>query len=84
MIIIDQLNFAEMYQQHMKQANRSRKDPIHWDQKAEKMATTVFNPQDCYLQDFQSLMNFNGAQSILDVGCGPGSVCLSIADKFQK
>lgn len=84
MMIIDQLNFAEMYQQHMKQANRSRKDPIHWDQKAEKMATTVFNPQDCYLQDFQSLMNFNGAQSILDVGCGPGSVCLSIADKFQK
>lgn len=33
-MLIDQLDFAQMYQQHMQQAQRSRKEPEHWDKKA--------------------------------------------------
>lgn len=44
-MLIDQLDFAQMYQQHMQQAQRSRKEPEHWDKKAQKMAQTCANPQ---------------------------------------
>ena len=83
-MIIDDIDFSVLYQQHMQQANRTRKEATHWDQKAEKMAVTCANPQDPYLQHFRSLMDFQGAETLLDVGCGPGSVCLSIADQFKQ
>lgn len=81
-MLIDQLDFAQMYQQHMQQAQRSRKEPEHWDKKAQKMAQTCANPQDPYLIRFRELMDFTGAKTLLDVGCGPGSVCLALAKHF--
>lgn len=40
-MLIHQLDFAQMYQQHMQQAQRSRKEPEHWDKKPNKWHKTV-------------------------------------------
>lgn len=84
MMLIHQLNFAHMYQQHMQQAQRSRKEPEHWDKKAQQMAQNCANPNDPYLLRFRELMDFTGAETLLDVGCGPGSVSLCLANQFQS
>ncbi|MCW2256533.1 SAM-dependent methyltransferase [Providencia alcalifaciens] len=83
-MLIDQLDFASMYQQHMQQAQRTRKEPAHWDKKAQQMAQTCANPQDPYLIRFRELIDFSDAKTLLDIGCGPGSVCLSLANHFTS
>ncbi len=81
---IHQLDFAQMYQEHMQQAQRTRKEPEHWDKKAQQMAKNCANPNDPYIIRFRELMDFTGAKTLLDVGCGPGSIALSLADQFQS
>lgn len=81
---IDDIDFAQLYKNHLAQAERTRKEPEHWDNRAEKMAQNCANPNDLYLQKFRQLMDFTGAQTLLDVGCGPGSVALSVAEKFKQ
>ena len=83
-MLINQINFAKMYQQHMQQAQRSRKEPEHWDKKAQQMAQTCANPHDPYLVHFRELMDLAGAETLLDVGCGPGSVSLCLAHEFKE
>ncbi|TOP24653.1 class I SAM-dependent methyltransferase, partial [Vibrio parahaemolyticus] len=36
------------------------------------------------LVQFRELMDFTGAQSLLDVGCGPGSISLCLANQFKE
>ncbi|ATA21444.1 methyltransferase family protein [Gibbsiella quercinecans] len=83
-MLIDDIDFATLYQQQMKLAKRTEKTPEHWDRRAEKMAQTCANPQDPYLAQLIARMDFTGAQTLLDMGCGPGSVCLNVADRLQR
>ncbi len=81
---IETTDFAELYKNHMQQAQRTKKEPEHWDKRAEKMAENCANPNDHYLIKFREMMDFSDAETLLDVGCGPGSISIHVADKFKK
>ncbi|KAA9002552.1 methyltransferase domain-containing protein [Affinibrenneria salicis] len=83
-MLIDEINFADLYQQQLKLAERTEKTPEHWDQRAEKMAASCASPQDTYLPQLLTKMDLSGADTLLDMGCGPGSVCLALADRLQR
>jgi SAM-dependent methyltransferase len=83
-MVLDELDFAELYRQQMQQAGRSTKAPEHWDARAEKMAEVCANPQDPYLLQLQQKMSLQGASTLLDMGCGPGSVCLNLAASLTQ
>ncbi len=59
-----------------------KKTPDHWDQRAEKMAENCASPTDSYLQQLTSKIDLQGAQTLFDMGCGPGTVSLALADKL--
>ncbi|QSX33198.1 class I SAM-dependent methyltransferase [Shewanella avicenniae] len=82
-MLIDELDFAALYHQQMQQAGRTTKAPEHWDSRAEKMAELCANKQDPYLQQLLAKIDLTGAKSLLDVGCGPGTVSLNVADKLN-
>lgn len=82
-MIIDDINFSQLYRDHMKQAGRVAKPASSWDSRAEKMAENCANPQDEYLIKFLALMDLNGAKTLLDIGCGPGTICLSVANRLE-
>lgn len=82
-MIIDQIDFSALYRAHLARAARTAKTPEHWNKRAEKIAANCAAPRDPYLEQFAAKMDFSGAQTLLDVGCGPGSVCLNVASHFE-
>lgn len=81
-MLIDDIDFADLYLQQLKLAHRTEKTPDHWDQRAEKMAENCASPTDSYLQQLTAKIDLQGAQTLFDMGCGPGTVSLALADKL--
>lgn len=46
------------------------------------MAENCASPTDSYLQQLTSKIDLQGAQTLFDMGCGPGTVSLALADKL--
>lgn len=82
-MLIDDIDFAELYRQQLKVSGRTKKSPAHWDARAEKMAANCAQPTDSYLQQLLEYIDLTGAESLLDMGCGPGTVALALADKLK-
>ncbi|MFK3705874.1 class I SAM-dependent methyltransferase [Klebsiella sp. NPDC088457] len=82
-MLIDEINFAELYQQQLRLAGRTEKSPAHWDARAEKMAISGTQPLDDYLLQLLDKIDLTGAESLFDMGCGPGTVALALADKLR-
>lgn len=76
---INDINFDELYKNHIQLATREPKQPADWDKKAEKMQTSQFDLKNDYVKDFLARMDLDGVESVLDVGCGGGSIALSVA-----
>lgn len=46
------------------------------------MAENCASPTDSYLQQLTAKIDLQGAQTLFDMGCGPGTVSLALADKL--
>ncbi len=65
-MLIDDIDFADLYLQQLKLAHRTEKTPDHWDQRAEKMAENCASPTDSYLQQLTAKIDLQGAQTLFD------------------
>ena len=79
---LDQIDFAGMYRAHLARAERTRKDASAWDSRAAGMASKALRSR--YAEDFVARMDLRGATSLLDVGCGPGTIGLAVAGQLQR
>lgn len=84
MQIIENIDFGELYRNQVRLSGREQKTAAIWDARAQKMAWSYGLPQDPYIQSFISHIDLQGAQSLLDIGCGPGSICLPLAQHFKQ
>ena len=80
--MIDSIDFARMYKEHKKASTFKGKKAADWDEKAESMSKRVIDSP--YTAEFVSKMNLEGCESLLDVGCGPGTIALALAPKMKK
>jgi SAM-dependent methyltransferase len=80
--MIDSIDFANMYKQHKIASTFKGKKASDWDEKAESMSKRVIDSP--YTAEFISKMNIEGCESLLDVGCGPGTIALALAPKMKK
>ena len=79
---LDSLNFAKLYAQQMRLSTFKGKSSDDWDKKAKSMNSNVH--KSIYTQAFIKKIDTTDATSLLDVGCGPGTICLAIASKISK
>lgn len=79
---LDTIDFGAHYRAHLASAQRTRKSPGAWDSRAASMASKM--QRSPYVADFIARMDLSGAQSLLDVGCGPGTIGLAVADQLQR
>ncbi len=82
-MLIDDIDFAHLYRQQLKIARRTEKTPAHWDARAQKMAVNCARPADGYLLQLLEKIDLTGAETLFDMGCGPGTVALALADRLQ-
>lgn len=78
---LDDIDIAELYRQHLAQCGRPPKTPADWDKRAQRMSSK--QPGGYYANTLASRMNLEDCHSVLDVGCGPGSIGLLLAPRLQ-
>lgn len=81
---IKDIDFSLLYQNHLQAIAQKNKTPKDWDSKASNMASNLGEATDPYVKAFITRMNLTGAETLLDIGCGPGTICLPIASHFKQ
>lgn len=79
---LDRLDFAKLYKEQMKESTFKGKKSDDWDKRASSMNSNVHNS--IYTKTFIEQIDTRNATSLLDVGCGPGTIALAMASKLQK
>lgn len=79
---IEAIDFGRLYRDHLALPGRSHKSAAAWDARAAGMAAKALDSG--YASAFVARMNLHGAQSLLDVGCGPGTIALAVASRLQR
>lgn len=80
-MLIDDIDFADLYLQQLKLAHRTE-NAGSLGSTGGKMAENCASPTDSYLQQLTAKIDLQGAQTLFDMGCGPGTVSLALADKL--
>jgi len=78
---LDSLNFAKLYTQQMEISTFKGKSSGDWDKRANSMNNNVHTS--IYTKTFIDKIDVTNATSLLDVGCGPGTISLAIASKLS-
>lgn len=78
---IASIDFGSLYREHLAAAHRKPKSADDWDRRATEMGRKMHASD--YTNAFIRRMDLTGAQTLLDVGCGPGTICLPVANRLQ-
>jgi len=81
-LTIDAIDFGRLYRDHLAACARPPKTPRAWDGRAGKLSRGL--KQSAYGEEFVARMDLDGASTLLDVGCGPGTVGLRLADRLVR
>jgi SAM-dependent methyltransferase len=79
-VSIDSIDFGELYREHMARVGRREKTADDWDTRAATMSRGVFNG--AYVEEFVRRLDLTRCETLLDVGCGPGTIALTVAPRL--
>ena len=77
--MIDEIDFGELYREHAKASLRRPKSVTDWDARAERLAVEGECSRSDYAEEFLKRMALSGIETVLDVGCGSGTIALAVA-----
>ena len=77
---IASIDFASLYREHIA-ATRMPKSAEAWDARAVGMSARV--QRSPYADEFIARMDLSDANTLLDVGCGPGTIGLLLAERLK-
>ena len=78
---IDGIDFGRLYREHLAAASRLPKPASAWDARASGVSRRSM--QSRYAQEFIGRMDLSDCTTLLDVGCGPGTICVPLAGRLR-
>ncbi|MCC7464537.1 MAG: class I SAM-dependent methyltransferase, partial [Gammaproteobacteria bacterium] len=78
---IADIDFGRLYREHALAAARVPKPAAAWDARARELQHG--GHQSRYAEEFIARMDLAGAATLLDVGCGPGTIGLPLAARLE-
>ncbi|WP_298351202.1 class I SAM-dependent methyltransferase [Rhodoblastus sp.] len=81
---IDEIDFAQLYRDHMAAAGGRRKPPEEWDRRAAYYTDRFGAAPASYAAKFIELTPHGDCGTLLDVGCGPGLIALALAPRMTE
>lgn len=79
---LQKIDFAALYREQKAETDFKPKGIADWDSRAPAMRTRLM--ASCYNDAFLSRVDLSGCASLLDVGCGPGNLCLPLAGQLEQ
>lgn len=79
MKIIRDVPFGELYKNHLAVSGHFNLPPERWDKRADEMAQKLVDKDNEYRQAFVRAVAASPDETLLDVGCGPGTLALTLA-----
>ncbi|MFO7693497.1 MAG: methyltransferase domain-containing protein [Vicinamibacterales bacterium] len=77
---LSDIDFAQRYRDHVGRNARPRREASDWDRRAPAMGTRTF--ESAYTRAFTACVDLTGCDTLLDVGCGPGTISLTLAPRL--
>lgn len=77
------VDFAEQYRQYMRRIQYQELPAEEWDRRALAMSRKTLQYSD-YATAFLQKMHLDHNQTVLDVGCGPGTLALKMAPEVRQ
>lgn len=78
---LDDIDFAALYREQMQRAGWAHRPADAWDGRATEYGRNSGRSR--YAEDFIARMDLSGARTLLDVGCGPGTLALPLARRLE-
>jgi SAM-dependent methyltransferase len=75
------IDFAARYRDDLRRTGRRERTPEYWNDRAAGMSERVFDGP--YVRQFVARMDLSDCATLLDVGCGPGTIGLSVASRLE-
>ena len=80
--MIKSIDFGQLYREHLARSGRVFKPASEWDEKAAEMRTKVLDSS--YRTDFVSRVQCTAEDTVIDIGCGPGTIGLALAPMVKQ
>jgi SAM-dependent methyltransferase len=79
---LSEIDFALLYREAVARAARPSRTPEYWNSRARSMSEAAL--EDAYAAEFVRRMDLSGCRTLLDVGCGPGTIGLAVAAGLER
>ncbi len=77
-----EIDFGSLYREHMEASGGREKPPEAWDARAAEYSRKSSESE--YTGEFVKRMDISQCRTLLDVGCGPGTIALAVADRLER
>lgn len=78
---LDRLDIAALYRDHTARTRRREHTAADWSARARKMSEGIFEGE--YVEGFLERLDLSDCATLLDVGCGPGTIALRVASRLE-
>lgn len=79
---LENIDIVQLYKEQKECSTFKGKNSEDWDKKAKGMNANVH--ESIYTKKFTQLIDTKGCKTLLDVGCGPGTISIAMAPKLEQ